>query len=65
MAAKSTYDPLDSLDSDSKAYHFRTIEERELEKEERELALKLLRRRDNILKAVYLIYGTVFKNGTY
>ncbi|MBE9543212.1 MAG: PAS domain S-box protein, partial [Proteobacteria bacterium] len=46
--------PLDSLDSDSKAYHFRSIEERELEKEERELALKLLRRRDNILKAVYL-----------
>jgi len=54
MAGKSTYDPLDHLDSDSRVYQFRSIEERELEKEQRRLALKLLRRRDNILKAVYL-----------
>ena len=47
MAGKSTYDPLERLDSDSNLYYFRSIEEREL-------ALKLLRRRDNILKAVYL-----------
>ena len=54
MAGKSTYDPLDHLGSDPKAYQFRSLEERELEKEQRRLALKLLRRRDNILKAVYL-----------
>ena len=54
MAGKSTYNPLDHLDPDTKVYHFRTLEERELEREERELAIKLLRRRDNILKAVYL-----------
>ena len=54
MAGKSTYDPLDHLDSDSKVSRFRSIEERELEIEQRRLALKLLRRRDNILKAVYL-----------
>jgi PAS domain S-box-containing protein len=54
MAGKSTYDPLDHLDSDSKVFQFRSIEERELEKEQRRFALKLLRRRDNILKAVYL-----------
>jgi len=54
MAGKSTYDPLDHLDYDSKLYQFRSIEERELEREQRRLALKLLRRRDNILKAVYL-----------
>lgn len=54
MAGKSTYDPLDHLNSDSNVYQFRSIEERELEREQRRLALKLLRRRDNILKAVYL-----------
>jgi PAS domain S-box-containing protein len=54
MAGKSTYNPLDHLDPDTKVYHFRTLEERELEREERELAIKLLRRRDNIFKAVYL-----------
>ena len=54
MIGKSTYDPLDRLDSDSNVHYFRSMKERELEKEERELALKLLRRRDNILKAVYL-----------
>ena len=54
MAGKSTFDPLDHLDSDPKIYLFRSSEERELEREQRRLALKLLRRRDNILKAVYL-----------
>jgi PAS domain S-box-containing protein len=63
MALKSTYDPLDSLDSDSKGYHFRSTEARELEKEERELALKLLRRRDNILKAVYLFTERFLRMG--
>ena len=63
MPGKSTYDPLDSLDSDPKTYHFRSIEERELEKEERELALKLLRRRDNILKAVYLFTERFLRMG--
>jgi len=54
MAGKPTYDPLDRLDSDTNLYQFRSIEEHELERQERELALKLLRRRDNILKTVYL-----------
>ena len=54
MAGKSTFDPLDHLDSDPKVYQFRSNEESELEREQRRLALKLLRRRDNILKAVYL-----------
>jgi PAS domain S-box-containing protein len=63
MAGKSTYNPLDHLDPDTKNYHFRSIEERELEKEERELALKLLRRRDNILKAVYLFTERFLRMG--
>ena len=63
MTAKSIYDHLDSLDSQSKVYRFRSIEERELEKEERELALKLLRRRDNILKAVYLFTERFLRMG--
>jgi len=63
MAGKSTYDPLDHLDPDTKVYHFRSIEERELEKEERKLALRLLRRRDNILKAVYLFTERFLRMG--
>ena len=63
MAGKPTYNPLDHLDPDTKVYHFRSIEERELEKEERELALKLLRRRDNILKAVYLFTERFLRMG--
>ncbi len=54
MAGKSSYNPLDHLDPETKVYHFRSIEERELEREQRKLAIRLLRRRDNILKAVYL-----------
>ena len=63
MAGKPTYNPLDHLDPDTKIYHFRSIEERELEKEERQLALKLLRRRDNILKAVYLFTERFLRMG--
>jgi len=63
IAGKSIYDPLDRLDPNTKVYHFRSIEERELEKEERELALKLLRRRDNILKAVYLFTERFLRMG--
>jgi PAS domain S-box-containing protein len=63
MTGKSTYDPLDSLGSDSKVYQIRSIEERELEKEQRELALRLLRRRDNILKAVYLFTERFLRMG--
>jgi PAS domain S-box-containing protein len=63
MPGKPTYNPLDHLDPDNKVYHFRSIEERELEKEERELALKLLRRRDNILKAVYLFTERFLRMG--
>jgi len=63
MTGKSTYDPLDSLGSGSKVYQIRSIEERELEKEQRELALRLLRRRDNILKAVYLFTERFLRMG--
>ena len=63
MAGKPTYNPLDHLDPDTKVYHFRSIEERELEKEERQLAIKLLRRRDNILKAVYLFTERFLRMG--
>jgi len=63
MPGKSTYDPLDNLDYLSKVYQIRTIEERDLEKEHRELALRLLRRRDNILKAVYLFTERFLRMG--
>ncbi len=63
MAGKPTYNPLDHLDPDTKVYHFRSIEERELEKEHRKLALRLLRRRDNILKAVYLFTERFLRMG--
>jgi len=63
MPGKSTYDPFDSLDSGSIVYPIRTIKERELEKEHRELALKLLRRRDNILKTVYLFTERFLRMG--
>ncbi len=63
MAGKPTYNPLEHLDPDTKVYHFRSIEERELENEERQLALKLLRRRDNILKAVYLFTERFLRMG--
>ena len=54
MFEKSIYDEIDGKDSESRAYRFRSTEASELEHEERKLAIKLLRRRDDILKAVHL-----------
>ena len=54
MARKSIYDQLNRRDFESLTYRFRSTAELELEREERKLAIKLLRRRDNILKAVQL-----------
>jgi PAS domain S-box-containing protein len=53
MVGESIYEQLDGKDFESRTYQFRSTEEFELEREERRLAIKLLRRRDNILKAVY------------
>ena len=54
MAEKSIYENFDPRDFKSRNYQFRTTEQFELEREERQLAIKLLRRRDDILKAVHL-----------
>jgi PAS domain S-box-containing protein len=54
MIGKSIYGHLDGKNFDSRTYRFRSTEELELEREERKLAIKLLRRRDDILKAVHL-----------
>jgi PAS domain S-box-containing protein len=54
MIGKSIYGHLDGKNFDSRTYRFRSTEELELEREERKLAIKLLRRRDEILKAVHL-----------
>jgi PAS domain-containing protein len=54
MAAKSIYENFDARDYESRVYRFRSTEAQELEREERKLAIKLLRRRDEILKAVHL-----------
>jgi len=54
MAGKSIYDYFDGRDFESRIHRFRSTEEHELEREERKLAIKLLRRRDEILKAVHL-----------
>jgi len=54
MVGKSIYDHVDGKDFESRSYRFRSTEEFELEREERKLAIKLLRRRDDILKAVHL-----------
>jgi len=54
MAGKSIYEHFDARDYESQTYRFRSTEEQELEREERRLAIKLLRRRDEILKAVHL-----------
>jgi PAS domain S-box-containing protein len=54
MAEKSIYEDFDPRDFKSRIYQFRTTEQFELEREERKLAIKLLRRRDDILKAVHL-----------
>ena len=54
MFGKSIYDHIDGKDFESRNYRFRSTEEFDLEREERKLAIKLLRRRDDILKAVHL-----------
>jgi PAS domain S-box-containing protein len=54
MVGKSIYENFDRRDYESRTYRFRSTEEFELEREERTLAIKLLRRRDDILKAVHL-----------
>jgi PAS domain S-box-containing protein len=54
MAGKSIYDYFDPREFESRIHRFRSTEEHELEREERNLAIKLLRRRDEILKAVHL-----------
>ena len=54
MAEKSIYEYFDGRDFESRIHRFRSTEEHELEREERKLAIKLLRRRDEILKAVHL-----------
>jgi len=54
MAGKSIYEYFDGRDFESRIHRFRSTEEHELEREERKLAIKLLRRRDEILKAVHL-----------
>ena len=54
MVGKSIYESFGGKDYESRTYRFRSTEELELEHEERKLAIKLLRRRDEILKAVHL-----------
>jgi PAS domain S-box-containing protein len=54
MAGNSIYEQIHSNEIDTGIYRFRSTEEFELEREERKLAIKLLRRRDDILKAVHL-----------
>ncbi len=54
MAGKSIYENLNARNYESRIYRFRSTEAQELEREERKLAIKLLRRRDEILKAVHL-----------
>ena len=53
MVAKSIYEHFDEKNIESRTYRFRSTEEFTLEREERKLAIKLLRRRDDILKAVH------------
>ncbi len=54
MVGKSIYEHFGGKDYESRTYRFRSTEDLELEHEERKLAIKLLRRRDEILKAVHL-----------
>ena len=54
MAGKSIYEHIARAESESQFYDLKSNAEQGLEKEDRRLAIKLLRRRDNILKAVYL-----------
>jgi len=54
MVGKSIYEHFDEKNIESRTYRFRSTEAFTLEREERKLAIKLLRRRDDILKAVHL-----------
>jgi hypothetical protein len=54
MSGISIYEQIHRKETDSRNYRFRSTEELDLEREERKLAIKLLRRRDDILKAVHL-----------
>ena len=54
MFEKSIYGDIDEKAFESRTDQFRSTEVLELEHEERKLAIKLLRRRDDILKAVHL-----------
>jgi len=54
MSAKNISSRVDGNTFKSRPYRFRYTEDLELEHEERKLAIKLLRRRDDILKAVHL-----------
>ncbi|UCD77085.1 MAG: PAS domain S-box protein [Desulfobacterales bacterium] len=54
MAGKSINEHFDAKSYEPVTYRRRTTEGSELEREERKLAIKLLRRRDEILKAVHL-----------
>jgi PAS domain S-box-containing protein len=54
MGGKSIYEHFNGKAYESRVYRFRSTEELELEREERRLAIRLLRRRDDILKAVHL-----------
>jgi len=54
MSAKNISSRVDGNPFESRPYQFRYTEDLELEHEERKLAIKLLRRRDDILKAVHL-----------
>ncbi len=54
MFEKSIGDDIEGKDFEPRTYRFRSTEVLELEHEERKLAIKLLRRRDDILKAVHL-----------
>ena len=54
MGGKSIYDHFDRGEFEPQTYRFRSTEDFELEREEKKLAIRLLRRRDDILKAVHL-----------
>ena len=54
MAEESIYDHISRSDSEPGVYQFGTSDELELERQERQAAIETLRRRDKILKAVYL-----------
>ena len=54
MTEKSVYENFDPRNYETRIHRFRSVDPPDLEREERRLAVKLLRRRDEILKAVHL-----------